>query len=900
MQDCLLEAGARSTRSALENTLRYSSNKRYWDGIRLMHELCDSLVEERINNPQPEIDDLLNVMLNEEDPETHTKLSRENIRFQMATFLVSFPLLVKNTLLICKAAGHETTAGTMAFLFYHLLANSEAYHRCQKAEDEVIGDDAIEHKHLSQLVYLDACIKEALRYEGPITVVTRRAKDSTKLDGKYEIDTETDLVCSIKKVHRDPAVWGDDADQFRPERMIPFEPVQNSWIPFGVGMRSCIGRVFATQEILINVALILQRFQVELADPSCRLVLKSTLSIKPGGFALKVRRRPGKSDLVGLQKQGAEQEKKHEKKGADISNREKKPLTVLYGSNAGTCKAFADELAAEAYGFDVKVQTPDSATEDVPTGHPVIVICPSYEGKPADNAKKFVSWLESNSSSANLLKGVQYTVFGVGNSEWKSSFHKAPKMIDEFFSKLGATRLLDAGCIDVKTDPIGPWEDYLEFLLPSLRGDEESKSEESGGISASVTASKSSADFGGPKLLIGIVRDTYAIADDSVGSPKMHTEIELPEDVTYQAGDYLSVLAHNSMDNIRRVCRRFGVSVDDSIEIQGTNKRHLRMGGPISLTELLGIRVELNNPVTQRQLSKLATFATDSKEKTSLEDLAKDETYKKGVLPQRFSALDILEDHQSCDVPFAVYLDMLKAMSMRQYSIASSPLSEKNVSKSNQTATLIYDVHKGPSMSRPTVPFEGVASGYLASLKPGAVVSCLVSTTNNGSFRLPSNPEAPIIMIAAGTGLAPMRGFIEERAALLAADKDRKLGPAFLYFGCRDFEKDYIHRAELEHWENMGAVQLRPVFSQRGPPDAGDRKDWKHVNDRIYAEADEVVELFNTPGAKMLLCGSMRLADGVAEVCKKIYKERKGVGEEGAEEWLAKVKEDRYVSDVFG
>lgn len=65
-----------------------------------MHDLCDSLVEERINNPQPEIDDLLNVMLTEEDPETHTKLSKENIRFQMATFLVSFLLPVKNTLLM--------------------------------------------------------------------------------------------------------------------------------------------------------------------------------------------------------------------------------------------------------------------------------------------------------------------------------------------------------------------------------------------------------------------------------------------------------------------------------------------------------------------------------------------------------------------------------------------------------------------------------------------------------------------------------------------------------------------------------------------------------------------------------------------------------------------------------
>lgn len=204
-------------------------------------------------------------------------------------------------------------------------------------------------------------------------------------------------------------------------------------------------------------------------------------------------------------------------------------------------------------------------------------------------------------------------------------------------------------------------------------------------------------------------------------------------------------------------------------------------------------------------------------------------------------------------------------------------------------------------MSRPSTPFTGVASSYLASLKPCAIVNCMVSTTNNSNFRLPRNPSVPIIMIAAGTGLAPMRGFIEERAVLISANNNKKIGSALLYFGYHDFERDYIHRAELEHWQEIGAVNLRAIFSQRGPSEqSGSGKDWKHMPDRIYAEAEEVVELFNQPGTELFLCGSIGLANSTAEVCKKTYRERKGVGHKEADEWLEKVKEDRYSSDVFG
>lgn len=759
-----------------------------------------------------------------------------------------------------------------------------------------MGDNALSVQHLAKLEYVEACIKETLRYQGPITIMNRRPKKTCKLAGKYEVTPDVRMIAVLQGLHHDPAVWGDDADKFKPERMIPPEKIPaGAFRPFGAGMRSCIGRTFAEQEMMLTTALILQRFQVELADPNYVMHLKSTLTVKPDGLQLKVRRRPGKADRVGLQAQGQDTQpaRTHEHAHHQNGNNSKHgKLTVLYGSNSGTCKGYADELAAAVSGLQVTVATLDSATENLPTDQPVVMIAPSYEGKPADNAKKFVSWLDHNIGTVGLLKGVKYSLFGVGNSDWTATYQKVPTLIQSFCEKLGAEAFHDAGFIDVKTDPVGPWETYLDSLLSALGANDADEGE----ISATITDSGTSAALGGPRLVYGTVRENVQIADDSVGPAKKHIEIELPENMSYRTGDYLTILAHNPPDIIRRVERRFGLKPDDKVSIAGTRKTFLSTAVPVAVVELLGTRVELNTPITQKQITRLAATTSDAQQKASLERLAQDDVYKNGVLAKRFSVIDILEDHPSCDITFAAYLDMLKAMSMRQYSISSSPLSPKNFGSSTLQASITYDVHTGGELAHPERHFNGVASSYMARLKPGNKVSCTVSSTN-AAFHLPKASETPIIMIAAGTGLAPMRGFIEERAAIAVAS-GRKVGPALLYFGCRDFEKDYIYKDELEHWEAAGAVQLRPVFSKRGPDQT---HTWKYVPDRMWDEREEIAKLF-VDGAKIFLCGSAsKLAKSTAATCKKIWQEKHPEASDAdADAWLAKVKESRYVTDVFG
>ena len=121
--------------------------------------------------------------------------------------------------------------------------------------------------------YIDACIKETLRFQGPINAISRHCKKKTDvLAGKYAIDFDKIIYVNLPGLHHDPAVWGSDHDEYKPERMLNFEKIPpGAWKPFGTGIRACIGRAFAEQEMLIIVALILQRFQVEMADPSYNL-----------------------------------------------------------------------------------------------------------------------------------------------------------------------------------------------------------------------------------------------------------------------------------------------------------------------------------------------------------------------------------------------------------------------------------------------------------------------------------------------------------------------------------------------------------------------------------------------------------------------------------------------------
>ena len=201
----------------------------------------------------------------------------------------------------------------------------------------------------------------------------------------------------------------------------------------------------------------------------------------------------------------------------------------------------------------------------------------------------------------------------------------------------------------------------------------------------------------------------------------------------------------------------------------------------------------------------LLTAASSTETKTALEAFLA--SYTDIVLAKRLSVLDILEAHPDLALPFGTFLELLPAMRVRQYSISSSPLHDA------QRPSLTVSVVAAPALSGRAEPFLGVASTFLAGLRAGDVVQLAVRASA-AAFHPPEDPAVPMVMFAAGSGLSPMRGFLQERAEQKKAGRD--VARSLLFFGCRAPEEDYLYAdSDLKEWQELGVVDVRPAFSRK-------------------------------------------------------------------------------------
>jgi cytochrome P450 / NADPH-cytochrome P450 reductase len=213
------------------------------------------------------------------------------------------------------------------------------------------------------------------------------------------------------------------------------------------------------------MAMLFQSFDFELDDPAYVLRHKQTLTIKPNGFFIKARLRHGMTPTdIASRIGGSEQTSSPPRHMAlqddtgvpENGDSNGQPMTILYGSNSGTCETMADRLAhnASLHGYKVtRLECLDAALGNLPHDQPVVLIAPSYEGQPPDNAAKFVPWVESIRNTKELCN-VQYAVFGCGNRDWPHTFHRIPKLLDDGLANAGAHRLVDVGLTDAATDDV--------------------------------------------------------------------------------------------------------------------------------------------------------------------------------------------------------------------------------------------------------------------------------------------------------------------------------------------------------------------------------------------------------------------------------------------------------------
>ena len=577
------------------------------------------------------------------------------------------------------------------------------------------------------------------------------------------------------------------------------------------------------------------------------------------------------------------------------------PLLVLFGSNLGGSEDIASRIAREATdrGYTARTAGLDSAVGELPTEGAVVVVTSSYNGQPPDNAATFCTWADDPATS---LAGVRYTVFGCGNRDWSATYQAVPTRVDAAFEARGATRVYPRGEGDARGDFDAQFEAWYAGLwdaLGSALGLDAGATATAGSgprLSATFeqrrTASPILQSYRGQAATLRVNRELTARAGTPGGRSVRHLEIALPPGISYAAGDHLGVLPRSDISLVNRTIARFGLDAGQYVTLtaSGAAPTHLPLGEPYPLLGILGGCVELQDVASRAGLAAMAAHLPDGSARDELAGLAGTDDVSRARYPEkiavpRVTLLDLLEAHPECDLPFAEFLDLLPPLRPRFYSISSSPAASSDVA-------LTVGVLEGPARSGDGSTYRGVCSGHLRDVPEGGTVFAFVRQPSI-AFRPPENPHVPMIMVGAGTGMAPFRGFLQERESLRA--RGVPIATSLLFLGCRDRDDDLLYADELKAYEADGVVRLITACSRiKGYPH-------RYVQHALEASADQVWEAMQHD-AVVFVCGNAStMAPGVRAALISVFRAKTGAGEADGEAWLAGLRASNgYLEDIWG
>jgi len=879
----------------LENLWMQKRRRDLAADVAFMNKMVDEIVAERRRSAAGSDDrkDLLAAMMTGVDRVTGEQLDDVNIRYQINTFLI---------------AGHETTSGLLSCTLYALLKHPEVLKKAYEEVDRVFGPDVNAKptfQQVTQLTYITQVLKEALRLWPPAPAYGIAPFADEVIGGEYRLKKNIFITVLVLALHRDPSVWGPNPDAFDPENFSreaeAARPV-NAWKPFGNGQRACIGRGFAMHEAALAIGMILQRFRL-IDVHRYQMHLKETLTIKPEGFRIKVRPREDKERgaYAGPSATAAVSGAATAPRGRTRPGHNT-PLLVLYGSNLGTAEELATRVAdlAEVNGFATRLAPLDDFVGKLPEEGGALIFCASYNGAPPDNATQFVKWLGGDLRKDAFAR-LRYAVFGCGNSDWAATYQAVPRFIDEKLAAHGGRGVFTRGEGDARGDLDSDFESWFTRLAPLAtrefgiessfaRSAEDEPLYSVEPVAPSVVNAVVALGGASPmKLLTNNELQNKAGANASERSTR-HIEVQLPAGLSYRVGDHLSVVPRNDPALVDAVARRFGFLPSDQIRLQVAEGRRaqLPVGEAVSVGRLLADFVELQQVATRKQIQIMSEHTNCPVTKPKLlafvgDDAASAERYRAEIHARRKSVFDLLEEYPACELPLHAYLEMLSLLAPRYYSISSSP----SVDPSRCSVTVA--VVEGPAASGRGI-YKGICSNYLAGRRVGETIQATVRETKAG-FRLPDDPAVPIIMIGPGTGLAPFRGFLQQRAASKAGGAT--LGPAMLFFGCRHPEQDYLYADELKAHAAGGITELYTAFSRGEGPKT-------YVQDLVAAEQDRVWKLIED-GAIIYVCGDGgKMEPDVKAALVAIYRERTGADRDAAQRWIDDLGAgNRYVLDVW-
>ena len=534
-------------------------------------------------------------------------------------------------------------------------------------------------------------------------------------------------------------------------------------------------------------------------------------------------------------------------------------LDVLYGSQTGCSELLAEDLvsAAQARGMAPTLRVlNDVELDDLTRMQRVLVITSTYgDGELPDNAGLF--WDDFGSEAAPRLEDVRFAVLALGDTAY-DDFCQAGKLIDLRFEQLGATRLLQR--VDCDTDYDAPAAAWIEQVLDLLAAEAPSAGAMPAAASVAPTPARER-----PRWNRKTPFPTRLVANRLLSGPDSakeirHFEIALADSgIDYQAGDALAVVGVNDAALVELLLERLGHD-PDTVVGESTLRAQLERGWEIATPskDLLALLAER---APGSELGELVVRA----ERDALDSWlwGKD-------------TLDLLHLLPEVNLDIEALSRVFRPLQHRAYSISSSPLHSPD------------RIHLTVAAVRYGAPrvHHGVCSTFLADRAEGAEFG--IFPQPNAAFRLPADDSAPVIMIGPGTGVAPFRAFLQERAARGASGKN------WLFFGDQHRASDFIYADEIEDYQASGLLtRLDLAFSR-------DQAQKIYVQTRMREQAAEFYGWLED-GGHVYVCGdASRMARDVDRALLELIAGQRGRGDDDAAEYVAALKRDkRYLRDVY-